>query len=470
MSSESDVRSARRPIRGDPRAGLLATIVHALYDAAWIAAIVVASPWWAIRALFDSRFRAMLLARSALRVPIEVRPAKPRVLVHGVSVGEVKCAAPLVRAIADAHPELELVISTTTATGFEVATKLFPELAVVRYPIDARFSVARFLRRVAPSVVVLVELEIWPNFLRACNQRDVPVAVVNGRITPRTVERWSKLRGALPEFERVSLFCAAAEEYAERFRRLGAASERVVVTGNMKADGLRLGALEPNVELKRALGVREGALTIVAGSTHAPEERWVVEAWREGAPNARLVLVPRHPPRAAEVASELAALGVAPQLLTRLRGGGEAPDPSRPVIVDTIGELEAVYALADLVYVGGSLIERGGQNVLEPAARGRAVLHGPHVDNFREEAALLAKAGASRCVRDPNELASAFRQLTADGELRERMGSAGLAVVGAQKGATKLTLESLSSRCFPPDSSAHLADSKDASMLGLDSL
>jgi 3-deoxy-D-manno-octulosonic-acid transferase len=160
------------------------------------------------------------------------------------------------------------------------------------------------------------------------------------------------------------------------------------------------------------------------------------------------VLVPRHPERAAEVLSDLATLGLRGQLFTKLRSGAERADPSLPAIVDTIGELEAVYALADLVYVGGSLLPHGGQNMLEPAAQGRAVVYGPHVHNFMQEAALLENAGASRRVADGAELERAFRELLADAPLRARMGAAGLEVVAAQKGATALTLEAFVSRCL----------------------
>jgi 3-deoxy-D-manno-octulosonic-acid transferase len=201
----------------------------------------------------------------------------------------------------------------------------------------------------------------------------------------------------------------------------------------MKADGLKLGAVQPSAELVRLLAGRNGAGLIVAGSTHRPEEKLVASAWLGGARDARLVLVPRHPERAADVLSDLASLGLRGQLLTRLRSGAETADPSQPAIVDTIGELEAVYALADLVYVGGSLVPHGGQNMLEPAAQGRAVVYGPHVHNFRQEAALLENAGASRRVADGAELETALRELLADPEGRARMGAAGLEVVAAQK-------------------------------------
>jgi len=361
-----------------------------------------------------------------------------------VSVGEVKGAQPVVRGLEEAFPGLEVVVSATTATGFEQAQRLFPASTIVRFPFDPAFLVRRFLRRVDPVLVVLIELEIWPNFLRECNRRGVPVAVVNGRITDRSRGRYRLFGRLLRPFERISLFCAQSEEYAERFLGLGVDPRRVRITGNIKADGLDVGPVEPGPELVRLLGAPQGRACLVAGSTHEPEELALVRAWRRGAPEARLILVPRHPGRCGElVASLRGELGVPPQLLTRLRAGGEEPDPARPALVDTIGELEAVYALADLVFVGGSLVPHGGKNVLEPAAREKPVLVGPHVGNFRQESRLLRAAGASLQVADEQELAGVLRELLADAPRRAAMGRAGRAVVERQKGATRRTLAAL---------------------------
>ena len=273
------------------------------------------------------------------------------------------------------------------------------------------------------------------------------MAVINGRITDRSFARYRVFKKLLPQFNRISLYCVQAGDYAARFLDLFVEAERMVVTGNLKADGLAVGPADPGEELVRLLGGRPGARVLVAGSTHAPEERWVAEAWREAAPEMRLVLVPRHPGRAAGVRRELDGLGTGAQLLSELRAG-ELPEPTRPAIVDTIGELERIYALADLVYVGGSLIPHGGQNVLEPAAQGRPVLFGPHVENFAQEVALLQRAGACRQVADRGELAAALQELAGDAEARAVMSRAGLRAVEEQKGATELTLAALGQTCL----------------------
>jgi 3-deoxy-D-manno-octulosonic-acid transferase len=458
---DASASAAPPPLTSDPHPGVLRALLHGLYDSLWLAALIALSPAFVARSIFDRAFRRMALERLTLSLPPPAPRAPRRVLIHGVSVGEIKGSAPLVRALAEHEPSLEIVVSSTTATGLEVARQIFPDLRIVRFPIDLSGPVSRFLRRIDPELVVLIELEIWPNFLRQCNRAGIPVAVVNGRITSRSYRRYLRFRSALPQFDRISLFCVQLEEYAQRFRALGGAPQRVLVTGNMKADGLFRGASRGRADavngLRKLLGARDGQVTIVAGSTHHPEESWFVEACRRAAPGARLVVVPRHPPRAGEVARELAALGSPPQLLTALRRGEEAPDPARPALVDTIGELEAVYELADVVFVGGSLIEHGGQNMLEPAVHACAVLYGPHVDNFRQEAALLESAGGSRRVAGREDLTRALEELSRDATARRRMADAARHAVELQRGATELTLKALQQRCLRGASGARTA-------------
>ena len=414
-------------------------MLHAVYDLCWVLGFVLGLPVWVVRGILDPGFRRMAGERLA---PAKASPKRgPRVLIHAVSVGEVKVAQVLVRELAYARPDLDLVISSTTNTGIDAALKTFTNGAVVRFPLDASWLVARFLDRVAPDLVVLVELEIWPSFLRAARRRGIPVAIVNGRATERSVRRWRRLGASFAGLDRLTLACVQNDEYARRFEALGVPRDRLVVTGNLKADCIRTGASDPGTELRRLLGPREGQRTLVAGSTHEPEERLVAAA----AGSARLILVPRHLERVPELVRDLESLGREPQLLSRLRAG-EAPDPSRPAIVDSMGELERVYALADVAFVGGTFTDRGGQNVLEPAAQGKPVVHGPNVWNFAQEAALLECSGASVKVADEAGLERALRDLLADPAARERMARAGIAAVELQKGAAARTVRALLER------------------------
>ncbi len=438
-----------KPIMRDPNPGLARLALHWIYDLTWIVVLLVASIYWVPRCFLDSGFRQMAAHRLGFHWPdLRKGEANKRILVHGVSVGEVKGAQALIRGLQERYSEFEIVVSTTTNTGEAVARSLYPNLLVVRFPLDMSFIVSRFLKRIAPTVVVLIELEIWPNFLRHANRSGAPVCVVNGRITERSYNSYKLFRNLMPQFNRISLFSAQDDAYAARFGRLVGSEERICVCGNIKVDGLKIGRVTPEIELAEELGLGGNQDVLVAGSTHAPEEKLLTEAWRSASPNTRLILVPRHPERARDIVAQLGTLGVSAQRWTDLQAGREKPDPSRPLVVDTIGELERIYGLADLVFIGGSLIPHGGQNMLEPAAQGRAVFYGPHVKNFYQEAALLEAAGGSRRLADSDELASALRDLMGDAELRRSMGTAGLGVVEAQTGATELTLEALTESCF----------------------
>ncbi|MEE8469429.1 MAG: 3-deoxy-D-manno-octulosonic acid transferase [Planctomycetota bacterium] len=437
------------PLGRDPNPGLRITLLYWIYDIIWSLALLATSPWWLVRCLFDREFCAMVKGRLTLTLPELPPPGeRPRVLVHGVSVGEVKASQSIVRAL---EADYDVVVSASTNTGMQVARQLYPELPVVRFPIDHMLFVSRFLLRVSPALVVLMELEIWPNFLRKANRRGIPVAILSGRITEKSFQNYKKFGSTLPQFNRITVFGAQDERYAERFRNLARSAERVVVTGNVKVDGLRSGPVPHDTrfrELQRLAGSAPGQPVLVAGSTHEPEEVWVHGAFLEGAPGARVILVPRHPERGASVVDALAARGARAQRLTDLRAGRERPDPQRPLVVDTIGELERIYGLADLVFVGGSLVPHGGQNMLEPAAQGCPVLYGPHVDNFAQEAALLEDAGGARRVADAAHLARAVQELLADPAARDRMAQAGVRAVEDQKGATARTLKVLSERCL----------------------
>lgn len=444
-AASPDPAQPSRPIDQDPNPGAWMALLYLVYDLAWLITLAISSPWWLGRSLFSASFRGMALERLTM-APLDL-PApgdRPRVLVHGVSVGEVKAAQSTVQGLVADH---EVVISSSTDTGLHVARQTYPGLSVLRFPLDHSLIANRFLRQVDPDLVVLMELEVWPNFLRRANRTGVPVAIVSGRITEESFTNYKRLFAlTLPQFNRISLIAAQDERYAERFVELAGSCERVVVTGNVKVDGLSTGARPHNEELTRLAGGRPGQPVLVAGSTHDPEEVLVRDAFRKGAPGARLVLVPRHPERASAIVSALSEDGPLPQRLTALREGLEAPDPDRPLVVDTIGELEGVYALADLVFVGGSLIPHGGQNMLEPAAQGRPVLYGPHVDNFEQEASLLEGAGGAHRVADAEALAVQVAALIDDPLRRKKMAQAGMRAVEAQKGATERTLAVLRAR------------------------
>ncbi len=366
---------------------------------------------------------------------------------HGVSVGEIKASQSLVAALRERY---EVIVSAFSDTGLQVARQLYPDLEVVRYPFDFFPLVQRFWRLVRPDFVLLMELEAWPCFLRAANRRGAPVAVVSGRITPESFKRY-RMFGQIPEFERISLFAAQDQAYAARFTTLAGSPDRVVVTGNVKADGLKTSDKDDPalVSLQSAAGNPD--FVIVAGSTHDPEEvHFVRAALAASEGRAKLIVVPRHPDRSEGVAqaiTELLPVGMQVERLSLLRAAGQAGSAKAVLLVDTIGELERLYGLADIVFIGGSLIPHGGQNMMEPAAQGCPVVYGPHVQNFLNETAMLEQAGAARRVEDPEGLQVALAELMGDAGMRLKMGDAGRKAVIAERGATKATLNALQERC-----------------------
>ncbi|HEX5270310.1 MAG TPA: 3-deoxy-D-manno-octulosonic acid transferase, partial [Gemmataceae bacterium] len=362
-------------------------------------------------------------------------------------VGEVHLLRQVVAAFRRRHPGWQCAVSTTTDTGFDEARKHFPDLPVFCWPFDFSWAVRRALRRVRPSLVVLAEGEMWPNFLSAAGRQGVPVAVINARMSPRSFGRYRRL-GILARrlLAKVDLFAAQTPDYAANLRQLGAPAGRVHVTGSVKYDGTSADRGNPKThELRRLLAIRGEDLVLIAGSTQAPEEEVALAIFRRlrpEFPRLRLIVVPRQKDRFDEVAALLARSGE-----PFVRRSGLAPN-AKPqaavVLVDTIGELGALWGLADVAFVGGSLDgKRGGQNMIEPAAYGAAVLFGPHVWNFRDAAARLTAAGGAVQVSDAPSLETAVRRLLSDPDERARMGAAARRFVAEQQGATERTLDLL---------------------------
>jgi 3-deoxy-D-manno-octulosonic-acid transferase len=356
--------------------------------------------------------------------------------VHAVSVGEVQAAVPLVNALLAKYPAVPLVVTTGTATGRARARALFGSRAHVRYvPVDLPGSVRRFFARVQPRLAVILETEIWPNLYHRCGQLGVPLVMASARISPRSVNRYRRLVGLFRETLSHGIFIAAqSNEDAERFRSIGASPQRTHVVGNIKFDF----RLPPNIEaqgaaLRRLLGMDRPVW--VAGSTHAVEEDILLAAHRlvrARFAQALLVLVPRHPPRFAEVAESLRAHGV--KFVTRDSGAPTNGD-TEVFLVDRLGELLAFYSAADVAFVGGSLVPVGGHNLLEPAALGLPVLAGPNNFNSADLARLLVECNAVRIVHDTDSLAAAVCELLAEPAARTRMGASGRMAIEQNRGA-----------------------------------
>ncbi len=373
---------------------------------------------------------------------VPLAPGPARFWVHAVSVGEVMAAVPLVAALRRRWPEVEVVLSTVTATGAQVARARLGQVATpFVFPLDFAGATRRAVRRVAPRCFVALETELWPNLLRALAAAGVPAVVANGRISDRSFRRYRRVRRLFRRvLDQVALFAMQSEEDARRVIALGARPERVVVTGNLKMEAPRG---EAGVERlwRRLLHLGEAPVW-VAGSTHRGEEAAVLDAFlalRREAGGLRLILAPRHPERVEEVEALARARGLVAARRSRLTGDA----PHDLILLDTIGELAALYGVADVIFVGGSLVPVGGHNVIEPALHARPVVFGPHMHNFRDAAALLLGARAAVQVPDAAALVPALRALLADPAARRRLGEAAWQAVAGHQGACERTLEAL---------------------------
>ncbi len=418
-----------------------------LLNAFHLLLLLLISPWLVYKAATTGKYRRGLRDKFfGLHRGVDM-PGSP-VWFHGVSVGEIHLLRQVVAAFRQRWPERALVISTTTDTGFDEARKCFPDVPIIYFPLDFSWAVRRTLAAVDPALIVLAESELWPNFLGEAKRRGVPVAVINGRMSPRTFARYRRLGGlARWLFGRLDLLAMQTEEYAGHLVALGVSAERVHVTGSVKYDGAATDRHNPRTtELRRLLNVQPKDLVWIAGSTQVPEEEIALGIYQRLLavfPTLRLFLVPRQKDRFDDVARLLDRSGL-PYVRRSALNSPLATRHSPLVLMDTIGALGALWGLADVAFVGGSMDgQRGGQNMIEPAAYGAAVVFGPHVWNFKDAAARLVAAEAAIQVTDAAGLEEAVHQLLADAAKRQYMGEKARAFVLAQQGATQRTLDLL---------------------------
>lgn len=413
----------------------MATLRRFILDVIYTIAAAVTAPFWMRKARGDWRQR--------FGYPEHGEPAESphpeglHLLIHAVSVGEVNLTVPLIRAFGEAHPNWLVTLSVGTDTGIARARSLFkdePFIRVVRYPLDASRAVRRFLDRVKPAALVLVELEIWPNMLDECRKRGIPVAVVNGRLSERSYRGYKRIRPLLKRyFEQLAFAAVQDTVYAERFAAMGVPRDCLHIAGSMKWDSADLGIpAEAASDLAQSLGIDRASPLIVAGSTAPGEHELLARAIEDE--HCQLLCAPRRPEWFDQAAE---ALG--PNTVRRSQPGSGDPRFGR-FLLDTIGELRAAYALADIVVVGRSFGELSGSDPMEPAALGKPVLIGPRHADFQQAVSALEEAGGL-LVASPDQLGSALKRLLHDPAERERIGVAASQCVRAQAGATRRHLE-----------------------------
>ena len=409
--------------------------------------LAVCSPFLVYRSLKTGRYREGWREKFLGQAPHRIGD-RPCVWLHAVSVGEVLLLRTVISEVQRRRPGWDVVISTTTRTGLSVARRTFPDLVTFYAPLDFSWSVQQAVARVRPTVLALVELELWPNLVWSAKKAGARVVIINGRLSSQSHKGYRKIRKPLgPTLRRIDAVAAQTGEYASRFVDLGIPESRVRVTGSVKFDGLETNRANPKtLAIRRAMGLAPSDLIFVAGSTMEGEEAAALAAYRQARrfyPNLRLVLVPRHAERFDQVASWLTSQGerVVRRSDERLVSVPFDRSQSNPVfLVDTLGELGSVWGLADVAFVGGSLLPgRGGQNMLEPAAFGASVIFGVHTANFREVVEQLRDCGGVREVADAAGLADALLQDLHDPESATRRGLAARSYVLAQDGASGRT-------------------------------
>ena len=366
------------------------------------------------------------------------------ILVHAASLGEVNAAAPLVRALLARPGAGPILFTTFTPTGAARVRELFGgQLQQALAPLDLHGASRRFLAAHKPSVLVIVETELWPNLLHQARRQDVPVVLVNARLSARSMKGYGRLAALMrPAFAGLHRVLAQSAADAERFRLCGTPAERVAEAGNLKFEAhLQDGVVEAGSALRQAWG--EDRPVLVAGSTHELDEAALFTAFARvlgTLPNALLVLAPRHPERFERVAARIGERGFS---LARHSRGESVPASTQCLLVDAMGVLQPHYAAADLAFVGGTLAPVGGHNLLEPAALGKPVLFGPHLDAVVEIAARLLTAGAGRRVENSEDLSATLLELLPDRARRARMGQAGAELVAAGQGALQRSLAAI---------------------------
>lgn len=428
--------------------------MYFLYSVVVVAFFAVVSPWFLYQALRYRKYVASLPQRMGY-LPLSFNmDGEQSIWIHAVSVGEVLTARPLVRDLRTQYPRLRIFLSTTTMTGQAIARRVQDIDGVFYFPFDLGVFVRRTLDLVRPRLFIMMETEIWPNLLRECRKRGVKTAIVNGRLSQRSYPRYRLVRGFMARvLDDVDGFCVQSEESARRFIDLGANPGRVTVTGSLKFDSLDLST--PNVRSRdrvlRYFRIPATTPVIVAGSTMKGEEVHVLAAFRRvrsAVPNTLLILAPRHVERAAEVEQQCRHEGF--KVIRRSELPIDAEPRADIVIVDTIGELATIYQLATVAFVGGSLVDTGGHNILEPAVFGKPIVFGPHMSNFAEIADAFVANAAGVQLRSERELAEAMDALMTDPVRRARLGAAARALVEANRGAKDKSLAVLTS-LLPPD-------------------
>src|SRR5579872_66730 len=431
--------------------------MYLAYSVLLAAALLLGSPYWIFQMLRHGKYRRGLGERLG-RVPQRIRAQTKRsIWIHAVSVGEVLAVSELVRQLRSEYPEHRIVVSTTTDTGQKLAASRFGAGNLFYFPFDLVVCVTPYFDALAPELIIVAETEFWPNVLRTAKQRGVRVAIVNARISDRSFPGYRRWKPLLTRALRnVDLFLAQTPEDARRLAEIGANQNRIRVGGNLKFDISPAPAPPIIAQLRSTLAASAAGPVLVCGSTVEGEEPLLMDAFKAVLaqhPAAVMLLAPRHPERFQQVADQLRQSALKFFKRSDWQGEGLA---GRVLLIDTIGELASLYGLADIAFVGGSLVPRGGHSILEPAQYGVAILVGLHTENFRDIVELFRSRDAVRIV-SPADLSRAFTDLLTNDAERLALGRCALETLQSQRGATQFTMDQLRALLNRGVSEAHSA-------------
>jgi 3-deoxy-D-manno-octulosonic-acid transferase len=417
--------------------------MYILYNTLLGLAAIIGIPYYFLKMAFTGKYRQSFLPKLGGRQAQILAGLKnaPRVWVHAVSVGEVTAAAPIVASLKQLRPDVQIIFSTSTETGQEMAHRLIKDAAAfIYFPLDIPVVVRKMILLAKPDVFIMVETELWPNFLRTCHKSNIQTLMVNGRISPRSYRHYKVTRFFWRRILRqLSAAAMISEVDAARIKDIGMDSGDITILGNAKYDALAaMASPELHKEIVGLFKVRENERFFVAGSTHQGEEEIIISVYRElikKYPDFKLIIVPRHIERSKDVLDLLHEYGLDDVITVTGMKNGRDRQAERIIIVDVIGELFKVYSLATVVYCGGSLVPKGGQNILEAAAWGKIIFYGPSMEDFSEEKTLLENAAAGVTIRNAAELLQGIILALENPAELERRGARGKAIVAANMGA-----------------------------------
>ena len=408
--------------------------------------VVLLTPLIAWRYFVQGKNRRGWSQKLTGRVPRRNSNA-PCFWVHAVSVGEVILLDTLIEEMRERMPDHEIVISTTTESGYDLACQRYSELTVFFCPADFSWAIRRALKRVRPTMLLLSELELWPNLISTAHEQGIPIAVINGRLSRGSFKGYKMIRWiSKPMIEKISLCCVQTARYARRFIELGAIPDRVKITGSVKFDSVASHAPGSSIATLRTLAhISNDDIVWLAGSTQENEDRIAIQTFAKLCvchPKLKLILVPRHPNRCHRLKKYFKEFGLDYQLRSQLSVGKISK--AQVLVVDVIGELSAWWGIADFGYVGGSMGSRGGQNMIEPSSYGIPICFGPDTENFQAVVELLLSSDAAKIVRNQEEMLAFVQQNLNDPKPNQAMGQRAAEVVLNQKGATSRTVKALS--------------------------